>query len=555
MINPEILPGLLVAVPILAATLPLVASLSTRHVGWPIAAGALAIEAGLTAWLAAALYADGSAGRIVHLLGGPELARPDGTAGDYAYAVGIELVADPLSMPIVCLVAVISLLVLGYARRAGPRGNGFYTGYLLLTGGLMGVVLTGDLFNLFVFLEITGLATYALVATGDRPAAAVAALKYLMIGTVGASVYLIGVGYLYLRTGTLNMVDLSIILAGEATWGGDSWVATAGALYTDPLVIASFAFVAAGLGVKAAIFPLHVWQPDAYQQAPDTVTIYISALVSTAAAYALGRILLVVFSPAFFAETPLAANVLLVLTASSVVLGSLLAAAQQQVKRLFAYSSVAHFGLIMTAFAVAVHPAAGPTATRFAIYGAVVHLLAHGLIKAGLFAAAGTLGAGVGARTVESYAGLARARPVTAGAIAVLGFGLVGVPPIIGFLGKWYIALGAIAAGLWPVVAVVLASTLLSLLYVARLLEALYFDGPSELTPEQDHPSATGSPDSTVAADGGMQLRPGIGMIGLAAGLAVVAFVGGLLGAELTTAIDPVVEAVLDGSPEVGTND
>jgi len=541
------LPALLVVLPILAAAVPIASTVINRRVGWSVAALALAVEAGLTAWLASGVYAGGQ--RIVHRLGGTELARPDG-----GYAVGIELVADPLSTLVAGTIATVALVVLAYARQAGPRGNGFYAGYLLLTGGLMGIVLTGDLFNLFVFLEITGIATYALVATGDRPQAAVAALKYLLIGTVGASMYLLGVGYLYVRTGTLNMVDLARVLAGTATWGEGTWLAEAGALYAEPLVIASVAFITAGLGVKAALFPLHVWQPDAYQEAPDTVTIYISALVSTAAAYALLRIFLIVFTPAFFAETPVAANAFLVFSVTSVVAGSLLAAAQRNVKRLFAYSSVAHFGLILTAVGVAVHPAAGPAATRFAVYGAVIHLVAHAIMKAGLFAAAGSFAAGVGARTVASYAGLARVRPVVAGSIAVLGFGLVGVPPVIGFLGKWYIALGAISAGLWPVIAVVLASTLLSLLYVARILEKLYFDRAE--TPDVDrgdHP-ATDPADSAVAADGGRTDLPSLGMVALVAGAALLALASGFFGAELTTAVDPLVEAVLTGSPEVGTN-
>ncbi len=529
----DLLVALLIVVPVVGSALPLAASLWRPTTGWSIAAIVLVIEAGLAGWLSWLIYT-GSPGRLVHSLGGPELARPP----DLGYAIGIELVADPLSTLVVGLVSGIALATLVYTRSAGPRGNSFYSGYLLLTGGLMGVALTGDLFNLFVFLEITGLATYGLVAAGRSPAAAVAALKYLLIGTVGASLYLLGVGYLYARTGTLNMVDLSVILAGEAEWGAGTWLASAGALYGEPLVIVAFAFIVTGLGVKAALFPLHIWQPDAYQHAPDGVTVYISALVSTAAAYALLRVLFVVFTPAFFATTPLLIEAMIAFAGAGIVVGSLLAVLQARVKRVFAYSSVAHFGLILLAAGVAVHPAAGEQATRFAIYGAVVHLVAHAIMKAGLFAAVGHLIQVADARTVDSYAGLARRSPIAAGAIAVLGFGLVGVPPVVGFVGKWYIALGAIAAGLWPVILVVLASTLLSLLYVARLLERLYFTTPSQ--------SAT----TEVMADGGTTDRQ-LGPVAVAGGAALLAVLLGLLGAELTTLIEPLVEAVLTGSPEV----
>ena len=554
MTDVTVLPGLLLVVPILAAAVSLSLVLVDRRLGWSVAAIALTAEAGLAAALAWAVYADGQ--RVVHLVGGESLSRP----ADVAYAVGIELIADPLSTLFAALIPVVALTVLAFARRGGPRGDVFYAGYLLLTGGLMGVVLTGDLFNLFVFLEIVGLTTYALVASSKTPEAAIAALKYLLLGTIGASLYLLGVGYLYLRTGTLNMVDLSVILAGDASWGAGTWLADAGPLYEEPLVLASFGFIAAGLAIKAALFPLHTWQPDAYQHAPDSVTVYISALVSTAAAYALVRIVLVVYGPAFFAAAPLALDLLLVLAGLSVVAGGLLAATQRSVKRVLAYSSVMHFGLVTLAVGLAVHPAGGPTATRFGIYAAVIHLGAHAVLKGGLFATVGALAAATGARRITEYAGLAKRRPFLAGATAVLGIGLVGVPPSIGFIGKWYLAVSAVETGLWLVVAVVLASTLLSLLYVTQLLEKLYVDHPPGTAPAYA--------EASLASDGGVYSPPTVaprlddgtgrgptataGMVGLAVTAAVVSVGLGFVGAELTAAVDPIVEAVLEGRPELG---
>ena len=533
-------PALLVAVPILAATLPLALGLGWERVGWPVATAALAVEAALAAWLAVAVFVDGR--RVVHVLGGDTFGRPEEqlSSGESTegFAVGIELVADALSGVVVLLVAGVALATLAFARRAGPRTNAFYSGYLLLTGGLMGVVLTGDLFNLFVFLEIVGLAAYALVASDRSPASAVAALKYLVIGTAGASLYLVGVGYLFLTTGALNMVDVSRSLAGDPTW-------VEGPLYGETMVIAAFGFIAVGLLAKVAIYPLHTWQPDAYAAAPDTVTIYISALVSTSAAYALARLTWNVFTPAFFDATvgaELALNGVLALAALSVLVGSVLAAMQRRVKRMFAYSSVAQFGLIVLGIGIAVHPVSNETAATFAVYGVVIHLAAHALLKGGLFATAGALARGSGARTLQGYAGLAKRRPLLAGAMATLGFGIIGVPPTVGFVGKWYLAVASVESGLWPVVFVVFASTLLTLLYVARILERLYFSpagGPS-------YPD----PDALVADGGGRGLT--LGMVGLAVGAAVVSFALGLGGGALTEAVDPVAEAVLERSPEVG---
>jgi len=530
--NETLLPGLLIVVPLLGSTLSLGLGLVRDRIGWWVAAAVLTVEAALASWLAYAIYVGGD--RVVHVLGGDTFGRKAVTVDGETtnFIVGIELVGDALAGVVVLLVAGVSLAVLAYSRRAGPRGDAFYTVYLIMTGGLMGVVLTGDLFNLFVFLEIVGLATYALVSSGRGAESAVAALKYLVVGTTGASMYLIGVGYLFLETGALNMVDVSRSLAGEPPWFD-------GALHAEPLVVAAFGFVAVGLATKSAIFPLHTWQPDAYAEAPDAVTVYISALASTSAAYAFARITWTVFTPAFFEVNPRVLQAVMLLAGASVVLGSLLAVMQRRVKRLFAYSSVAQFGLIFLGICVAVHPGAGESAVRFALYGTVVHLIGHAVIKGGLFAVVGTLAAGKGERTIREYAGLAGERPFAAGSLAVLGLSLVGVPPSIGFVGKWYIGVGAVGADLWPVVALVFGSTVLSLLYTARLLEKLYFS-----------PAAEPEPTDAVVADGGRRVSYGMAGVGVAA--AVVAVALGFAGAELASLLDPLVEAVLESSPEVG---
>ena len=439
----DVLLPLLVAVPVLAAVAPPLLSLRTTGTGWYVAAVACAVEAALAAVVVRSVFLGGA---VRHVVGGYE--RP----------YGIELVVDGLSAPVVALVAVVSLGVLAFAYTAGPRRNSFYSAYLLLVGGLMGVSVTGDLFNMFVFLEITGLATYALVAADRSGRSAVAALKYLILGTTGASLFLVGVGYAFVETGTLNMVDLSERLAGS---------------YGDRVVLASFGFILVGLGLKTAVFPLHTWQPDAYSYAPDTVTTFISALVSTVAAYAIGRVVLTVFTPAFFEAVPAARAAVLAFAAVSILAGSALAAVQTEIKRMLAYSSVSQFGLVIAGFALV---------TPDAVLGAVVHLVGHGLVKGGLFAAAGVMAARHGARTVGDYARLGYRSPVVAGAVGLLGVVLVGIPPSVGFLGKWYIAVGAVRAGAWPIAVVVLLSTLLTLSYVARLLERLYFAEPTETT-------------------------------------------------------------------------
>ncbi|MFT4905588.1 MAG: multicomponent Na+:H+ antiporter subunit D [Natronomonas sp.] len=502
----DVILALLIAVPIIAAVVPLLLSLRTTETGWYVAIVAAAVEAVLAAVVVRSVYAGN---RLVHEVGG------------YPAPQGIELVVDGFSAPVIALIAVVSLGVLAFAYTGGPRRNSFYSAYLLLVGGLMGVSVTGDLFNMFVFLEITGLATYALVAADRSGKSAIAALKYLILGTTGASLFLIGVGYALIATGTLNMVDLSEQLAGN---------------YTSRVVIASFGFIVVGLSLKAAIFPLHTWQPDAYTYAPDTVTTFISALASTVAAYAIGRVILTVFTVRFFEAVPLAQDVLLAFAGISIVAGSGLAAIQTEVKRMFAYSSVAQFGLVVAAFALA---------TPTSVLGGVIHLVGHGLIKGGLFAAAAILASTHGARTVGDYARLGYRSPVSAATLGILAVALVGVPPSIGFLGKWYIGVGAVRAESWPIAVIVFLSTLLTLLYVARLLERLYFAAPD----------ASESPAGAVA-DGGDQAEPqpsadtrtvdgvSVGMLAVVVLTAIVVVALGFATGWFETLLDPFFRGV-----------
>ncbi|GAB3035812.1 proton-conducting transporter transmembrane domain-containing protein [Natronobiforma cellulositropha] len=511
----SVLPILLVAAPILAATLPLIFGLRLERTGWSVALVTCAGTFLASLSLATTVFGDATHVLVIHELGG--FARP----------VGIELVADEFSTLIVLLVTGVSLAVLAYTRVGGPRGNTFYSGYLLLVGGLLGLSLTGDVFNMFVFLEIVGLGTYALVASGDGPESAVAALKYLIVGTVGASLYLLGVGFLFMATGTLNMLDLQ------------TQVEAAG--YDNTLVVAGFAFIFVGFAIKVAQWPLHGWQPDAYQHAPDGVTPLVAALVSTVSAYALGRVLFTVFTVDFVTATPYASEIIVAVGATSVVAGSVLAVIQYDVKRMLAYSSVSQFGLIVAAYGIA---------TETAFVGAVIHLLGHGLLKAGLFLAVGVVALGYGARTVGEYAGLAHERPYVAGGMAVLLIALVGIPPSVGFIGKWYIALGAVQAEAWVVSAVIFLSTMLTLAYVARLLERMYFTPAHPLSDPHDtahdHAPAAATDGGTDAANGGTTGRVTVAMLAVVVCIAVLAVLLGFAGGLFFELLEPFTAEVFN---------
>jgi len=429
---------LLVTLPVVpAALLPLLGRRFDR-IGWPVAAVATVAQTGLASWVLWRVATDGPMRTVV---------------GGFPAILGIELAVDRLSAVFVLLVAGVGLWGLAYTRRDGPRSATAYALYLLLLAGLTGMAVTRDAFNLYVFLEISALAGYALVATGDGLDAAPAALQYLLVGTVGASLYLLGVGYLYIATGTLNMGALATQLAAVG--------------YDDRLVLAAFALIAVGLGVKVAVFPLHTWKPRAYRAAPPGFAAVLAALVSTIAAYALVRILLSTFTVAFLSANPLVVVVLQAGAVVSIVVGALLALLERDVRRMLAYSSVSQLGIAVAGLSLG---------TPLGIVGGVVHLVGHAVMKGGAFAATGVVAAGYGARTVDEYANAADHLPVTSAAFATLGVGLIGIPPMVGFFGKWYVALGAVREGAWAVAAAVLVSTVLSLAYFARLVQRLYLE-------------------------------------------------------------------------------
>ncbi len=480
----------LVALPVVAAAAVTLLARRVRGVGAPVAGVALLGQVGLAAWVAWRVATTGPLGLVV---------------GDLPATLGIELAADRLSATVVALIAGTGLWGTAYLRRTGVRSATGYVLHLLLIAGLTGICVTRDVFNLYVFLEIAGLSAYALVALGDGRDAAPAALHYLLVGTVGASLYLLGVGYLYAATGTLNMGALATELAAVGLDGR--------------LPVAALSLIVAGLAVKMALFPVHGWKPDAYGAAPPGVAAVLAALVSTVAAYALVRLLLSVFGLALLAAVPTVGTVLRVGAVVSVVAGAVLALWTPDVRRMLAYSGVSQFGIALGGIALG---------TPAGVVAGVVHLVGHAVLKAGAFAAAGLIERGSGARTVDDYAGAADGFPAASAALAALGLGLVGIPPLVGFFGKWYVVLAAVEAGAPVVAAAVLLSTLLSLSYFGRLIQRLYLEGRDD----PDRASAARSERSTTST------------VAVAATVATVA-VGlalGLLSAELVEFLRPAAE-------------
>jgi multicomponent Na+:H+ antiporter subunit D len=433
------LPALQIVLPLLAA--PLCMLLRRGNLAW-----GLSMIASLAALLIAALLLNQvlETGPISYAL------------GDWAPPWGIEYRVDVLNAFVLLIVAAIGAVVLPYARRSIAHElpeslhSGFYTALLLCLTGLLGVAITGDAFNLFVFLEISSLSSYVLISMGRDRRALTAAFQYLIMGTIGATFIVIGIGLLYMVTGTLNMADLASRIP---------------ALGGNRTVIAAFGFLAVGTTLKLALFPLHIWLPNAYAYAPSAVTAFLAATATKVSIYILLRFFFTVFGPVFAIEELTLQTLILPLSIIAILVCSTVAIYQTNVKRMLAYSSVAQVGYMMLGIGFD---------TVNGLTGGIVHLFNHAATKGGLFLALGCIVLRLGSCRLDDLAGLNKRMPLTAFSIVIGGLSLIGVPLTAGFISKWYLVQAAIERGYWIAAAAILFGSLLAVIYVWRVVEVMY---------------------------------------------------------------------------------
>ena len=398
---------------------------------------------------------------------------------------GIEYRVDVLNGFVLVLVSTVGAVIMPFARRSVAfeieegRQAWFYCMYLLCLTGLLGITVTGDAFNAFVFLEISSLSSYVLIALGRDRRALLAAFQYLIMGTIGATFYIIGVGLLYLLTGSLNMVDIAARLGPE--WAEHSRA-----------IVAALAFITVGVSLKLALFPLHVWLPNAYAYAPSWATAFLSATATKVAIYLLVRFFFSIFGVAIdFRDLPIT-EIIIVLSLAAMFIASLIAVFEANLKRMLAYSSVAQIGYITLGVGLA---------NQTGLTGGLVHIVNHALMKAALFLAVGAIFYRVGTVRLSDLAGIGRKMPLTMTAFTVACFGLVGTPGTSGFISKWYLALGALDQGWWWLVFLIVGSSLIALVYVGRVLEVAWLREPSPaITHASDPPLSMLLPLVVLAA-------------------------------------------------------
>ena len=398
--------------------------------------------------------------------------------GNWPPPWGIEYRIDRLTSIVLVLVAGMAAVILPYSRasieREIPQDQHylFYAMFGLCLTGLLGITITGDAFNVFVFLEISSLSTYVLIALGRDRRALAASYRYLIMGSIGATFIVIGIGFLYLMTGTLNLEDIAARLKGV-----DS---------PRPILVA-LAFLTVGISLKLALFPLHQWLPNAYTYAPSAVTAFLAATATKVSVYVLIRFYYTVFGESLvFKQLPLP-EVMLVLSLAAMFGASFVAIYQSNLKRMFAYSSIGQIGYIT--LGLNYDSVNGLTAS-------IVHLVNHGVTKAAIFLLIGGLVIGIARSgggappepTFERLSGLARRMPLTCFGIVLAGLSLVGVPGTAGFVTKWHLILAAMEQGQFWLVGANVLSSLLAIIYVWRFVEVAYFRAPPEGSRRQEAP-------------------------------------------------------------------
>ena len=413
---------------------------------------------------------------------------------NWAAPFGITAVADPLSAFMLCLAAAVAVPALAYSvvhvDDFGQRLS-YHPLFHFMLVGVSGAFLTGDVFNLFVWFEVMLMSSYVLVVFYSGPQHTKAALQYVVLNLVASALMLLAIGGLYATTGTLNMADMARRLADPAAFG----VTPAPVLGLSAVLFAVFA-------LKAGIVPFQFWVPGAYRAAPAPVAAVLAGVVKKVGIYAIVRLYFTVFDaatmpvslPGIGGDSALAffGPVLFVMATASILLGGVGAVARERFDDVLSYSSIGQVGFIVLplAFAAAAgDPAkgavvdpAGPFSSlrALAIAGALVYSLNHALAKAALFLASGAVGESSGTDSLSGLGGLAERAPMLSGAVFVAGVALVGVPPVLGFFGKFFVFDAAYRSGSSVGLAVALGGAVLTIAYFTRAWNRGFWGEPGE---------------------------------------------------------------------------
>ncbi|GAB6176319.1 monovalent cation/H+ antiporter subunit D family protein [Desulfobaculum senezii] len=434
-------PALILIAPLLSAFAVAIGGWFGRRIHFPVAVAALGVSVLSAIGLLAQVMADGP---FSYRLGG------------WPPPVGIEYYVDHLNALVLLLVAGLGFVNLiatraDIERRYEGKVPVFYTLYLLSVAGHLGIVVTGDAFNLYVLLEIAALSGYALLAMGNARAP-LSTLRYLFMGTVGASFYLLGVGYMYIMTGSLNMQDLATILPN---------------LYGNPAIIAAFGLVLAGVFAKMAFFPMHAWLPGAYGDAGNPASSLIAPMTTKVMVYVMIRMMLTVFQPEFVFSSPEVSRAIVWLAVIAMMAGAFFALSSRDLKRMLTFILISEVGYMV---------GGAWLGNRIGMSGSILHIVNDAVMTLCVFLCVGCIAYRHENTHFDNLKGLFRTQPFTMTAFVIAALAMIGVPPTCGFFSKWYLILGGLEANHYGFVAALILSSLMNVVMFFRIFEIAYFE-------------------------------------------------------------------------------
>ena len=381
--------------------------------------------------------------------------------GDWQGPLGISLVIDGLSFFFSLIVLGLGLLVIIYSIPERRYGRTYYFLLLISLSSMIGISYTADIFNMYVFYELLSLAVYLLIAYNKEGMALRASFNYLIMGGVGLSFFLLGIGFLYAITGTLDIYHI----AERLPTAFDS---------STRMVLMSFVLITIGMGIKIAVFPLHSWLPDAHSMAPSPISALLSGITVEIGIYCLIRVIYSLFSTETFSIIISSSHaILIVLGVVTLLFGAGMALAQTNLKRLLAYSTINQIGIIFIGLGIG---------TELGLTGALFHVLNHAIMKGALFFCAGIMIAEAGTRDVQGLSGFSRQQPAIVFAFTIASLGMIGIPPTNGFISKWLICLAAVEAGYAVIAVIILMASAITAAYYFRVIQVL-FSGPPKQSP------------------------------------------------------------------------
>jgi len=372
--------------------------------------------------------------------------------GGWEGPMGITLVIDGLSFYFSFLVLCAGIYIIFYSLYEEKYSSSYYFFLLLSISSMLGVIFTGDIFNMYIFYELLTISTYLLIAYLKKGKSLKASFNYLIMGGVGLSFFLLGVGFLYALFGFL---DIALIAENFL----DIY------LVHREMLMVSFALMVIGIGIKVALFPLHGWLPDAHSLAPSSVSALLSGITVKIGIYCLIRILYGIFSleKYFFRRT---GQIFLILGSVTLLFGATMALAQIDLKRLLAFSTINQIGIIMIGFGIG---------TKAGITGALFHILNHAILKISLFFCAGIIIKKTGSRLLQDLKGFGRREPFIVLSFTIASMGMIGIPSVNGFISKFIICSAAIEAGFPLIVVIILIASVITAAYYFKII-VLFFD-------------------------------------------------------------------------------